>query len=411
VEKTSLPRPVVDRRTCYTSQTVARIRLLALAFLSAHAHVAVGADLSLPVQPAGPGDSILISAVLAPGADAIGTVQFDLQYDGTAMSLISLPGAATRNASKTVYYVDLNANTRRFVIAGINQDAISSGSVIDLFVNLASGATPGLHALSISNFIATDVSGNVVPTTDTSGGVNVQSTAGSPIQPNGVLNAASLISGPVSPGEIVTLIGSGIGPAIAQQPQSVTSTTLGGVTVLFDGIMAPLLYAGPNQINAIVPFEISGESMTNVLVENAGGVIAGFAVPVISSAPAIFTLDASGAGAGAVLNQDLTVNSPSNPAARGSMIVLYGTGAGSMNPQPADGQVTTILSYSNLPVAVTVGGVAADVLYSGSAPDEVAGLFQINCIVPQGILPGDSVGVNLTVGTALSPAGVVISVR
>jgi uncharacterized protein (TIGR03437 family) len=232
------------------------------------------------------------------------------------------------------------------------------------------------------------------------------------MESSGVVNAASFISGPVAPGEIITLIGSGIGPAIAQQPaSSVTSTALGGVTVLFDGIMAPLLYAGPNQINAIVPFEISGESVTNVLVEDAGHLIAGLPLFVAGAAPAIFTLDASGAGAGAVLNYDLTLNSPTNPAARGSTVVLYGTGAGSMNPQPADGQLTSVLSYPNAPVAVTIGGQAADVQYFGVAPGEVAGLIQINCVVPQGIAPGDAVSVNLTVGTATSPPGVIIAVR
>lgn len=374
---------------------------------------ATGADLSIPVQVAGPGDSVVVSAVLTPGSELVGSLEFDLQYDGTAMSVLSIPGVATRNADKIAYYADLSANTRRFVITGINQNPISGGSAIDFFVNLAPGATPGLHALSIANFIATDVLGNVISTTTTSGGVTVQGgTAGSRIQTSEVLSAASFTSGPVAPGEIITLIGSGIGPTIAQQPaSSVTSTVLGGVTVLFDGIMAPLLYAGPNQINAIVPFEVSGESVTNMLVENSGELIAGFPVPVAGAAPAIFTLNASGAGAGAVLNQDLTVNSPMNPAARGSMIVLYATGAGSMNPQPADGQVTNAISYPNLPVQVTIGGVAANILYSGVAPGEVAGLIQINCVVPEGIPAADSVSVNLMVGTASSPPGVVIAVR
>lgn len=384
---------------------------VAISAISASLTLALGADLSIPVQSAGPGDSLIISAVFAPGSDLIGGLQFDLEYDGS-VTLISVPGAASRDASKTVYYADLNANSRRFVIGGINQNPIPSGSVVDLFINLVPGAGSGLHPLSLLNFIATDLSGNVVSTTMTSGGVNVQSTVGSRTQPSEVLNAASFLSGPIAAGEIITIIGSGIGPTIAQQPApSVTNTALGGVTVLFDGIMAPLLYAGPNQINAIVPFEVSGESVTNVLVENSGELIAGFPLSVAGAAPAIFTLDASGAGPGAVLNQDLTLNSALNPADRGAMIVFYATGAGSMNPQPPDGQVTTEPSYPNLPVSVTIGGLAANVLYSGVAPGEVAGLIQINCVVPQDTLPGDSVSVSLMVGAASSPPGVVIAVR
>jgi len=375
------------------------------------ASLAMGADLSIPVQSAGPGDSVVISAALTPGSDSVAALQFDLQYDG-AISLISVPGVASRSAYKTAYYTDVNANTRRFVISEINQNVISGGSVIDLFVNIAPSASSGLHALSISNFTATDVLGNVVSTTSTSGGVNVQGTPNSPIETSEVLSAASFTSGPVAPGEIITLIGSGIGPVPAQQPASgITSTVLGGVTVYFDGITAPLLYAGPNQINAIVPFEIAGESATNMLVENSGQVVAGYLLPVADAAPAIFTLNASGTGPGAVLNYDLTLNSPTNPAARGSMIVVYATGVGSMNPQPTDGQATTVASYPNLPLSVTIGGLAANVLYSGVAPGEVAGLIQINCVVPQDVTPGDSVSVNLVVGSTTSPPGVVIAVQ
>ncbi|MEO7143669.1 MAG: hypothetical protein ABI165_09230, partial [Bryobacteraceae bacterium] len=209
----------------------------------------------------------------------------------------------------------------------------------------------------------------------TNGSLSVEGPMGSKLQPSGVLNAASLDSGPVAPGEIVTLIGSGIGPAGELQPAtSATSMALGGTRVLFDGSPAPLLYAGPNQINAIVPFGISGQDVTQILVTNGGQVIAGFPIPVSAAAPAIFTRDASGVGPGATLNQDSSVNSPLNPADRGSVVVIYATGAGATDPLGVDGQVTAgVPPRPVLPVSVQIGGIDSEILYAGAAPGLIAG--------------------------------------
>lgn len=122
--------------------------------------------------------------------------------------------------------------------------------------------------------------------------------------------------------------------------------------------------------------------------------------------PAILTLDSSGVGPGAILNQDFSVNSPSNPAGRGSIMALFATGAGMMNPVPIDGQVTgDNPPLADLPVSVEIGGSIAQVVYAGAAPGLVAGVLQVNCAVPLDIAPGESVPVNLFVGTFLSPAG------
>ncbi len=234
------------------------------------------------------------------------------------------------------------------------------------------------------------------------------------IQASGVLNAASLTSGPVSPGEIVTLIGSGIGPATATYPgSSATNTVLSATSVLFDGNPAPLLLAGPDQINAIVPYEISGQNSTQLFIMNGGRLVGEVPLSVAAATPAIITLDSSGAGPGAILNQDSSVNSPSNPAIRGSEVVLFATGAGVMNPTPVDGQVTgNSPPLPSLPVSVQIGGAAAQVVYAGAAPGLVAGVLQVNCVVPQqGITPSDSAPVVLMVGTAASPLGVVMAIQ
>ena len=146
--------------------------------------------------------------------------------------------------------------------------------------------------------------------------VAVQGAAGSGtrLQSAGVLNGASLLPGPVAPGEIVTLLGAGIGPDASRLPvASPTSTVLDGISVLFDGIPVPLLYAAPNQMNAIAPYAIYQKTSTQVQVTQRGQAIAD-RLPVADAAPAIFTMDGSGVGPGAILNQDFSINSPSNPA-------------------------------------------------------------------------------------------------
>jgi len=376
------------------------------------APVAVAKQLSLPAESSGAGGSLPITAAFVPGPDPVSGLQFDLQYDGSAMSLITTVGDAARLSGKSLYYSDLNPNQRRFMVTGPNQNPIPAGTLFNLLIVVSSNAASGTHALTIANLNSVNPTGSSVPIAGTSGSVSVVIGTGSRLETAGVLNAASLSAGSVAPGEIITLIGSGIGAAIAQTAgSSATSTIIGGASVLFDGNLAALLYAAPNQINAIVPFGISGQDVTQMLVTNGGQMIAALPLPVSAAAPAIFTLDGSGVGPGTILNQDSSLNSELNPASRGSIVVIYATGAGQTDPTGVDGQVTAdVLSRPTLPVSVQIGGIAAEILYAGAAPGLVAGVLQVNCRVP-GNLPPGIVPVGLTVGTATSPAGVSLAIQ
>jgi uncharacterized protein (TIGR03437 family) len=99
--------------------------------------------------------------------------------------------------------------------------------------------------------------------------------------------------------------------------------------------------------------------------------------------PGIFTLDASGSGLGAILNQDGTINGPQNPAGPGSIIVIYATGGGLTDPAYEDGELSGLpLPYLKADVEVEIAGRPAEVLYAGGAPGLVAGVVQINARVP-----------------------------
>ena len=153
------------------------------------------------------------------------------------------------------------------------------------------------------------------------------------------------------------------------------------------------------------------KSTTQMQVNYAGQLSAPMTVPVIAAAPGLFTNDASGKGQAVVLNQDFSRNTAANPAARGSIVVFYGTGEGQTVPPGVDGLINnTVFPKPVLPLKVTMGGIDARVAYFGAAPGLVSGLFQANVTVPAGISPG-SVPVVFTVGTASSPAGVTVAVK
>lgn len=232
---------------------------------------------------------------------------------------------------------------------------------------------------------------------------------------NTVSSAANYRTDVVSPGEIVVLLGARLGPAKPETLQvsgGFVTKSLGGAQVLFDGVPSPLTYASDLQINAVVPYGVSGRPSTQVQVVNNGVASNTKNMQVQTSHPGIFTLDASGIGQGAILNQDFSVNGPGTPAARGSVIAIYATGGGTTLPALGDGEVTGAdLPYLTQTVTVTIGGINAKVSYAGGAPGAVAGLTQINAEVPAGVATGSAVPVSIRVGPYTSSQGVTLAVQ
>jgi len=237
---------------------------------------------------------------------------------------------------------------------------------------------------------------------------------------NGVVSAASLLTGSLAPGEMVTIFGSSLGPAqsIGLQFAGVgfLATTLGETQVLFDGIPAPLVSVSAGQVTAMVPYAVAGQASTSLVVENNGIASAALTIPITNSAPALFTLNSSGTGAGAILNQDNSSNSPGNPAAAGSYVTLYLTGEGQTSPAGVTGLITMSAWFSPqtpqplLPVAVTIGGQPANILFYGEAPGMVSGVLQITAQIPA-IVPAGNLPVLVSIGEHNSQAGVTVSVR
>ncbi len=231
----------------------------------------------------------------------------------------------------------------------------------------------------------------------------------------GVLSAASFQGGGVSPGLIVTIFGQRIGPdQLVSAPVGADlkfPTTVAETRVLFGGVPAPLIYVSAGQLSAIVPYAVAAAATTELIVEFRGVRSNPVTIPVVAAKPGLFTANSSGSGPGAIQNQNLSVNTASNPAPRGSIVVLYATGEGATNPAGVDGQVAaSVFPKPIQSVAVRIGGVNAEILYAGAAPSLVAGVLQINARIPDSV-PDGAVPIQVLVGSTESPAGVTVAVQ
>ena len=224
------------------------------------------------------------------------------------------------------------------------------------------------------------------------------------ISQNGVVNAFSGESGPIAPGELVSIYGTGIGPiegiSFAFDPLTGALPTSGpGVSVNWNGIPAPLLFARSDQLNVQVPYELAGAEEANLVVNVLGSLSETIQIPVVRTRPGLFPR---------VWNQDGSLNSPGNPAAPGSIITMYGTGHGATLPASRTGAYPTgTYPEPEAPVVLQIGGRDAEILFRGQAPG-TAGILQINARVPEGLNSGTIV---LRVGAAASQAGVTVNIR
>ena len=205
-------------------------------------------------------------------------------------------------------------------------------------------------------------------------------------------SSASLGIGSIAPGELVTLFGSGLGPAQGVQTHATLEAPYpnqaASVSVTFDGFPAPLLWVQDSQINLVVPWELTPGQNAQVCVSYNGENSNCLSWPLVETAPAVFTVDGTYAAA---LNQDGTANTAANPAPVGSIVTVFATGLGPLNPAQPDG---SLLAGSPLPANTLPLGVQAsysigipfgtpentifNVAYAGPASGMVAGISKIS---------------------------------
>jgi uncharacterized protein (TIGR03437 family) len=285
---------------------------------------------------------------------------------------------------------------------------VATGSNSTVFVATTSGAN--FAPTQAGPFPAGSLGSNIL--------LSLSPNANAQLQPLACVgNAASYGTGPIAPGEMVTLIGSGLGPQLGiplyATPQNPLPKQAGNVEVTFDGTPAPLLWVQDAQINAIVPWALTPGQTTQICVSYNGTPTNCLTWPVAQTAPAVFTM---ADGYAYALNQDGTINSAANPAPVGSIVAVWATGLGPITPMQADGALVGLpLSDNVLAAGVDqwwvipgppfggkqTGTTPFVVTYAGPAPYLIAGESQINFQI--GTTPGVPGAFSVTLPSTQSP--------
>jgi uncharacterized protein (TIGR03437 family) len=206
-----------------------------------------------------------------------------------------------------------------------------------------------------------------------------------------VINAASIGgAGTVAPGELVSILGIGLGPLTGVSAGSgALPSSLGGTTVTFNGVAAPISYASAFRVDAQAPFSLVPGTTVNAQVNSNAGSTGQIALNVLDSVPGLYTNGVGGSGPVTTVNQNGSLNSILSPAAKGSYITIYASGLGAVSPALVEGAVppSTPLSTVTGTIAVDIDGINATVLFAGAAPG-FPGVYQLNIVVPAGVGSG-----------------------
>ena len=351
-----------------------------------------------------PSITIFVSLTVGAPASALvatpSTISFSYQTGGAVPSAqgVSISDAATGSIP--------------YALGGISDSWI--------VVSNATGNTPGTISVGVTpqNLQPGMYNGSFTLTSTVTGvpsltiPVSLFVSASSTPQPFLIGNNSSGVGGQLSPGEIIYIKGSGLGPSPGQTG---ISTTLGGVQVAFNGILGTLLYVSPTQIDAIVPYEVAGQTDVDIVV-TYGSPAAPIPATVVAASLGISTISQTGSGQAAALNLSgpNPYNTASTPALEGTYISVYGTGGGQTNPLSTDGEISPTATLLPLVlsqyVTATIGGKAATVQFAGAAPGEITGVVQFNILVPTGV-SGPALPLLITINGVQSQAGVTVAVQ
>lgn len=383
---------------------------------------------TLTLPPSGSADSLLLNGnkTLYVSADGNFILGGSADTYDMILGVRALPGAPSASTFQGLYYfggVELATTTNN------TTGALVDGSGVSFFGSLkAAGTGSSLsHYLQLDNFLGlvnyTGSSSNSTLSADgvleksvyryifglngqvflgvgTNNnyeidlGVRVPPFSGTGVflNPAGIVNGASFApnTNPIAPGEFISLFGTNLASQTIVAGALPFPETLSGVQVTINGTPAPIYFVSPGQISAVVPYSLNLANRAKVQVIN-NGVSSNIVEmePTVTS-PGIFSLPPGGSGTGAILRQDFSVVSSSNPAKKGETIQIFLTGLGTVKPAIPAGAAapSNPLSKVENDVFVFIGGKLAPVLYSGLAPG-LAGLYQINATIPVTVASGN----------------------
>jgi uncharacterized protein (TIGR03437 family) len=345
----------------------------------------------LPVTPSAlqtiypvPSGSFFAYAGFVVKFDSSGTKLVFATYLGggsTSFNLLSLAGVDSAGTiwltgSSVIGELPASAGTPLLgtdYIAGLSSDG---SSLVSVFTAPAGAAGVSIALTPQSTIAALGSAGSLLISSSTAG-PSLMGIAGS---------AQTAISSAICARELISIYGINIGastPLGTQITNNMISRSLAGIEVLFNGVPAALLYAGPTQINAIVPSAVAGQTTSTVQIVTPSGTING---PVLAVQPTLPQVFMDSTGSALALNQNGTVNSASNPAQPGSIVSIWMTGGGGL-PGTPDNVINTALATNVYPISVWTGiqggGTAPlAILYAGDAPGLASGVTQVNFQLP-----------------------------
>jgi mannan endo-1,4-beta-mannosidase len=228
----------------------------------------------------------------------------------------------------------------------------------------------------------------------------------------GALNGASFAVGaPLPEGGIASLFGSNLASAASYASAIPLPNSLEDVSVTVNGIPAPLFFISPLQINVQIPWNaLSTSSGTgNIVVTTGSGISQAFSAPIAATAPALLTTQ-SGTGQAIAINPDGSIADPTHPAKPGEILVLLANGLGPVTPPISDGTAPGAAMRNTVTTpTILIGGIPATVSFSGLSPQFVA-LNQINVQIPAGVTPGNTVPIQIKIGSVTTSNKVTIAI-
>ena len=444
-----------------SSNQLPTLQTSGVALSGSYVPIVVTLDLAIlqTLDPGSYGGTVTVAATNTANGNAVVSVNLVVSAGPPVLNSIfpaSVVAAPTVNPIITIYGDNFFSTSVVTLQSGSNPpitltSVLLSRKVLLATVNAGYVASPGVWTLAVTN--------PAPPNNPSQAPVTTLFTVSDPTVPmiTSVVNAASYLptsiwtgtggSNPVasgtttvSPREIISIFGQNLGPTTLSTATPFGSplafpNVLNGIQVAFfigssTLVYAPIIMVSSNQINAVVPVAVAAVINTtnptvSVQVLNTNTTPAAatqpFNVMVIQEDPGAFTFGGLGQGQAAVLNYEMasgtySINAAKNAAARGSTILIYVTGMGDLAVPVADGVVATAAAtLADNTVRVDIAGQPAVVSYAVAAPVAVAGLVQINAIVPPTVAVGAAVSLTVSVGAATglrrSQPSVTISVK
>ena len=349
-----------------------------------------------------------------------GTAGFTGDGGKATSAQLSHPEAIAFDGGGNLYIADTFNQRIRVVLTDGTIHTIAGNGIAGFSGDKGSAL---IAQLNFPRGLAVDASGNVYISDNTNHVIRqlapqAASGNGPAIRASGVISASDF--GPASTASVggwIEIYGSNLSATTRTWNYGDFSgisapASVDGVSVLVGGQAAYISYVSPTQINALIPSN-AATGAQQLIVTTPTGTTAAYGITIRGTQPRLAApanLNAAGKQYTAAFFLDGTYVLPAVATGRraakaGDVIVLYGTGFGSVNPAVNAGQIAAQLGPLSAPFKMSIGGVTANVLYAGITPlilGPVAqtmynvGLYQFNVQVPAGITPGNFVPVTFT---------------